>query len=110
MEKTNYALISALYANKSMGLYSDIYFPIMKYAIVKIYTQAPADSLHFSSAEDVQALIIKMFGIKIPHVVIVMTLRKIEARKNGDIELKLFEDGSYQVLNQLFDENENTYQ
>lgn len=37
MARSNYALISALYSDKSRGLYSDIYFPIIKYAIVKIY-------------------------------------------------------------------------
>ena len=36
MERSNYALISALYSDKSRGLYSDIYFPIIKYVIVKI--------------------------------------------------------------------------
>lgn len=29
MARSNYALISALYADKSRGLYSDIYFPII---------------------------------------------------------------------------------
>lgn len=28
-QKSNYALISALYANETKGLYSDIYFPII---------------------------------------------------------------------------------
>ena len=37
MARSNYALISALYADKSRGLYSDIYFPIIKYAIVKLF-------------------------------------------------------------------------
>lgn len=110
MEKTNYALISALYANKSRGLYSDIYFPIIKYAVVKLYTKAGDDSMHYSSAEAVQTIIIELFGIKIPYVVIVMTLKKIAAFKNSTIELKVFEDGSYQVLNQLFDEDEQTFQ
>lgn len=110
MEKTNYALISALYANKSRGLYSDIYFPIIKYAVVKLYTRASDDSMHYSSAEAVQSIIIELFGIKIPHVVIVMTLKKIASINNNSIELKVFDDGSYQVLNELYDEDENTFQ
>ena len=29
-QKSNYALISALYANETKGLYSDFYFPIIE--------------------------------------------------------------------------------
>lgn len=39
MQKSNYALVSALYSNKTKGLYSDIYFPIIRYALVKIFTE-----------------------------------------------------------------------
>ena len=37
--RSNFALISALYESKEGGLYSDIYFPIMKYVIVKLYCE-----------------------------------------------------------------------
>lgn len=39
MEKSNYALISALYSNSNHGLYSDIYFPIIKYALVGLFAK-----------------------------------------------------------------------
>lgn len=35
-ERAKYALITALYNDKSRGLYSDIYYPIIKYAVIKI--------------------------------------------------------------------------
>ena len=36
-ERAKYALITALYNDKSRGLYSDIYYPIIKYAVIKIF-------------------------------------------------------------------------
>ncbi len=39
MEKSNYALISALYSNSNYVLYSDIYFPIIKYALVGLFAK-----------------------------------------------------------------------
>lgn len=111
MERTNFALITALYADRSRGLYSDIYFPIIKYAVVKIWEEAPDDSSHYAKAEDVDEKIKKLFGIHIPHVVIVLTLKKLEASKNGNIHLKVYDDqASFQILSEPFDDEENTYE
>ena len=111
MERTNFALITALYANQSRGLYSDIYFPIIKYAVVKIWESAPEGSSHYAMAEDVAAKIKTLFGIHIPHVVIVMTLKKLEASPKSTIKLKVFEDkASFQILSEPFDEEDNTYE
>ena len=47
----NYALISALYANKDRGLYSDVYFPIIKYTIVQLFNKkAIKDNAAFYTA------------------------------------------------------------
>lgn len=109
-EKAKYALITALYNDQSRGLYSDIYFPIIKYAIVKIYC-SEANSEHYSSAEAVQGYIRDTFGIKIPHVVIVMTVKKIEAYKSGNIHLRTMSEGSlFQIEDALLDEDENTFE
>lgn len=53
MQKSNYALVSALYSNKTKGLYSDIYFPIIRYALVKIFTEKKVESDTYSSADKV---------------------------------------------------------
>lgn len=37
MKKSNYAFVSALYASKTKGLYSEMYFPIIKYSLAKIF-------------------------------------------------------------------------
>lgn len=111
MERTNFALITALYANRARGLYSDIYFPIIKYAVVKIWEGAPEESSHYAMAEDVADKIKTLFGIHIPHVVIVMTLKKLEASPKSTIKLKVFEDkASFQILSEPFDEEDNTYE
>ena len=52
MKKTNFALISALYSNRDHGLYSDIYFPIIKYAITRIFSEHK-DSHPYCSADDI---------------------------------------------------------
>ena len=111
MERTNFALITALYANRARGLYSDIYFPIIKFAVVKIWEDAPEDSSHYAKAEDVDEKIKKLFGIHIPHVVIVLTLKKLEASKNSNIHLKVYDDQAcFQILSEPFDDEDNTYE
>ena len=37
MEKSNFALISALYDTATGGLYNDVYFPIIKYTVVTLF-------------------------------------------------------------------------
>lgn len=110
MERSNYALISALYSDKSRGLYSDIYFPIMKYAIVKIYSDQ-TEGEHYATADDVHEKIKELFDIKIPHVVIAKTVLKLSLIDNSTIGLKVFEQGNtFQILSARFDEDEVTYQ
>lgn len=109
MARSNYALISALYADKSRGLYSDIYFPIIKYAIVKIFG-GKGDSNLYATTDEVQKKIIELFDIKIPHVVIAKTVLKLSQIKNGSIRLNVFEGGNtFQIASAYFDEDEVTY-
>lgn len=108
MEKTNYALISALYSNSDHGLYSDIYFPIIKYAITCIFSQRK-DSHPYCSADVIHNFITDRFGIPIPHIVISKSILKIDAQRWGSIKLKVFENGnSFQIQSASFDsEDEN---
>lgn len=110
MERSNYALISALYASKTRGLYSDIYFPIIKYAIVKLYAESMTSD-KYSDAEAVHNKIEELFFIKIPHVVIAKTVKKLALVNDGSIELQIFEEGNiFKIINARFDEEENTYE
>lgn len=109
MVRSNYALISALYADKSRGLYSDIYFPIIKYAIVRIFNSKEKCE-HYATSDEVQKLIIELFGLNIPHVVIAKTVLKLSSIENNGIELKVFEDGNtFQITNAIFDEDEVSF-
>lgn len=67
MQKSNFALISALYSSKDAGLYKDIYFPIIKYSIVCLFYSDKKQEYY--NLEDVQNFIIQEFGIKIPLIV-----------------------------------------
>ena len=110
MARSNYALISALYSDKSRGLYSDIYFPIIKYAIVKIYG-SKKEGEHYATSDNVQQKIAELFGIKIPHAVIAKTILKLSHLVNGSIGLNVFEDGNtFQIISARFDENDDSYE
>ena len=109
MARSNYALISALYSNRSRGLYSDIYFPIIKYAIVKIF-DSKEDGEHYATSDDVQKLIMDLFDVKIPHVVIAKTVLKLSRIESGNIGLNVFEEGNtFQITSAIFDEDEITF-
>ena len=109
MARSNYALISALYADKSRGLYSDIYFPIIKYAIVKIFG-SKENGEHFATSDDVQKLIKDLFDIKIPHVVISKTVLKLSRIESSNIGLNVFEEGNtFQITSAVFDEDEFSF-
>ncbi len=107
MQKSNYALVSALYANKSKGLYSDIYFPIIRYALVKIFIQKVESHTTYSSADEVVEYIDKIFGIHIPAIVIAKSISKIKNYKDKDLELVVYEKGqSFQINKAVFNDEE----
>lgn len=109
MARSNYALISALYADKSRGLYSDIYFPIIKYAIVKLFGSKEKGE-HYATSDDVQKLITELFGVKIPHVVIAKTVLKLSRIEKSSIRLNVFEEGNtFQITSAFFDEDEVSF-
>lgn len=106
MEKTNYALISALYSNSNHGLYSDIYFPIIKYAITCIFSQRKV-AHPYSSADEIHNFIKDKFGIPIPHVVISRSVLKIDAQRWGNIKMNVYENGkTFQIQSASFDNDD----
>lgn len=108
MEKSNYALISALYANSNYGLYSDIYFPIIKYALVGLFSMRD-ESHPYCSSDAIHDYIVDKFGISIPHIVISKSILKIDAQRWGNIKLNVYENGdTFQIQSASFDsEDEN---
>ena len=107
MEKTNYALISALYSNRDHGLYSDIYFPIIKYALVCLFSMRD-ESHPYCSADEIHNFIIDKFGISIPHIVISKSILKIDAQRWGNIKLNVYENGdTFQIQSASFDSDDD---
>lgn len=103
----NYALISALYANKARGLYSDVYFPIIKYTIVQLFNKkAIKDNAAFYTAQDVHDFIYEKFRISIPTIVLTKSLEKIESTKKNFVELSLMEHGNSFQIKRLWDSQE----
>lgn len=103
MEKSNYALISALYSNSNCGLYSDIYFPIIKYALVGLFAKRK-ESNPYCSADAIHNYIVEQFGISIPHIVISKSILKINAQQWGNIQLSVYENGdTFQIQSAAFD-------
>lgn len=106
MQKSNYALVSALYANKTKGLYSDIYFPIIRYALVKIFI-AKVETDTYSSADRVAEYIDEKFGIHIPTIVIAKSISKISMHKDENLQLVIYEGGqSFHINKAVFSEDE----
>lgn len=108
-DRSNYALISALYADKKRGLYSDIYFPIIKYAILMLYGEAESSQPYFTS-QQVHDKIKDLFHIDIPTVVIAMTVMKIKEYRNGNIVLEPMAKGNnFRVISADYDEDDAAY-
>ena len=98
-----------MYQSKG-GLYSDIYFPIMKYAIVKIYEGKGTIGDCYGQATEVHDKILELFGIKIPHEVIARTVMKLSLQKDKGLDLTPYEDGqTFLIRYAKFDEQELSY-
>lgn len=105
MEQLNFALITALYCNQTRGLYSDVYFPIIKYAICKVFSAKEGDV--YSSADEIQSFIMERFRLEIPTIVIAMTVKKIGVRNWGNLQLETFEkDSSFKICKAYMDNEE----
>lgn len=110
MKKSNYALISALYSRANHGLYSDIYFPIIKYALVRLFATRKNGN-PYCSATDIHGFILDKFGIDIPHIVISKSIKKIDAQRWSNIKLTVYENGdSFQIQSASFDKDDEDIQ
>lgn len=101
MEKLNFAFISALYNNIGADLYRDIYFPIIKYCIVKAYCNQ-ADKQEYYDLTKLKDLIKRDFGVLIPLVVLKRAIRVI-SDSDRDFSLTLIENGEYFSINRAWD-------
>lgn len=101
MNKTNYALITALYDTKGADLYNDVYFPIIKYEIVNKY-HSQVDVEKYYDLEELQKSIDVDFGIVIPQIVLKQSIRCLYNNPNG-ISLSIYENGKYFKIKKAWD-------
>lgn len=103
MKKSNYAFVSALYASGTKGLYSEMYFPIIKYALAKIFAEKKGERV-YCTADEVSEFIDDKFGIKIPTIVIAKSVCKIG--NNQNFSLVVYEKGNtFQINGAFYDED-----
>lgn len=91
MRKSDFALISALYDSKNGGLYSDVYFPIIKYTIISLFYQK--EPQEYYTHDNVKDFIIRNFGVEIPSLVIKKSIVAVND-KSSDLDLQIYENGS----------------
>ena len=104
MNRSNFSLIAALYSREDAGLYKDIYFPIVKYAIVILFTQNEYKKEYYD-LDDVYCVIEQNFGLVIPKIVLKKIIQGLG--KTQDVSLVIFENGAYFQIQKTWDTSIN---
>lgn len=100
MNKSNFALISALYSKPNAGLYTDIYFPIIKYSIVSFFYLTPQKQYYTS--DYISNYIMEKFGIRIPTIVLKNAIKRL-ANIDKNIELQIYDNGNEFKIEKAWD-------
>ncbi|MBO4361632.1 MAG: hypothetical protein J5823_02490 [Paludibacteraceae bacterium] len=93
MKKSNIALITALYDAKDANLYREIYFPVIKYAITRMFIESP-DNRKYGDVTELQKKVDEWFGITIPLIVLKKSLVAL-SQTNGDVIISLYDKQNY---------------
>lgn len=101
MDKSNYALITALYDTQASDFYKDIYFPAIKYGLFLLYNKQ-VDITNYYIVENVQNEINECFGIKIPLIVIKQTIKFI-SNNHSDFTVELLSNGDQFAIKKAWD-------
>ena len=100
MKKSNIALITALYDIKDANLYREIYFPVIKYAITRIYIES-SENRKYGDVTELQKSIEKWFGITIPLIVLKKSLVAL-SRTNDDVIINLYDKQNYFLIDRVW--------
>lgn len=101
MAKIEFALISALYDSKGADLYTEIYFPIIKYSMVEMYYDQNGKQKYFD-LNGLQSKIESLFGISIPLLVLRQCAKALEKKQEG-VSLRYYEDNQLLKINGVWD-------
>lgn len=97
-QNSNYALVAALYCNRNCTcLYSDIYFPIIKYSVYSVFSEKNrADG--YCDCDEVFDYIKEHLRFTIPHIVIAQSVKKI-AKTSNELVVKDYDNGnSFRIM------------
>lgn len=101
MTKENFALMSVLYDNEEANLYSDIYFPIIKYSIANLYNDQMEGGKYYDLSL-LQDNIFKQFGIKIPLIVLKQAIKAVQ-KLNKEVSITIISNGNNFRINKAWD-------
>lgn len=102
MDKTNLSLITALVDTEDSNLYRDIYFPIIKYVVVDMYYEDKESPKHYFEIKELQDGISKLFGIRIPIIVLQYCINNFKNYPMG-LEIKSIENGKEFDVRTVYD-------
>lgn len=102
MNQSNYALLTALYDSQTSDFYKDIYFPIIKYGIFLLY-KGQNDNTQYYDTTNIQDIVIKGFGIKMPLIVIKQSLKVISNDNRPDFTIELLRNGDQFSIKKMWD-------
>ena len=103
MNKSNYALLTALYDSQSSDFYKDIYFPAVKYGLFLLFNKQ-VDIQKYYIVENVQNIVEEVFGVKIPLVVIRQAI-KIIKNSHSDFSIELLSNGGQFAIKKVWDKS-----
>lgn len=106
MEKSNFALISALYDTTSGGLYNDVYFPIIKYTVVNLFYDEKLRKDYYTIS-DIQEFMSSKFDIKIPSFVLQKAINKLANKEKDNFEFNLYDNGKEFQIKKAWDISTN---
>lgn len=103
MNKSNYALLTALYDSQSSDFYKDIYFPAVKYGLFLLFNKQ-VDVQKYYTVENVQNAVEEVFGVNIPLVVIKQAI-KIIIKSHSDFSIELLSNGDQFAIKKVWDKS-----
>lgn len=103
MNKSNYALLTALYDSQTSDFYRDIYFPAVKYGLFLLFNKQ-IDVQKYYVVENVQNIVEEVFGVKIPLIVIKQAIKIIKG-SHSDFSIELLSNGDQFAIKKVWDQS-----
>lgn len=93
-QRCNYSFIAALYDNQT-GLYKEVYFPIIRYAIMAIFNEEAGKE--YFETESIYDYVKDHFGLTIPQIVLQKVIYGLAEKYPGEITVYGKDTTTFQV-------------